>query len=101
MNCIGFKEAKRRLLAALDSGNYQHEARSGIVTKNLLQTGQVSAQTLAALVLRCSGQHHSSSPHHLIGSVEVHVFRRDGWYVKFYFIDPDTIFISVHKSGQP
>ena len=97
MNCVGFKEAKRRLLAALDTGNYQHEARKGIDTKNLLQTGEVSAQTLAALVHRCGGQQHSSSPHHLISSVEVHVFKRDGWYVKFYFIDPDTIFISVHQ----
>lgn len=94
MNCIGFKEAKRRLLAPLDTGNYQHEVRKGIDTKN---PREVSAQSLAALVLRCGGQHHSSSPHHLIGSVEVHVFKRDGWYVKFYFIDPETIFISVHQ----
>jgi hypothetical protein len=25
------------------------------------------------------------------------VIKREGWYVKFYFIDPDTFFISVHQ----
>jgi hypothetical protein len=27
----------------------------------------------------------------------VHVLKRDGWYVKFFFVDPQTIFISVHR----
>jgi hypothetical protein len=21
----------------------------------------------------------------------------DGWYIEFYFVDPDTVFISVHQ----
>jgi hypothetical protein len=27
----------------------------------------------------------------------VHVLKRDGWYIKFFFIEPDTWFISVHQ----
>lgn len=25
------------------------------------------------------------------------IIQRDGWYIKFYFVDPDTVFISVHQ----
>lgn len=36
-------------------------------------------------------------PCHTGASTEVHVLRRDGWYIKFYFLDEDTVFISVHR----
>jgi len=26
-----------------------------------------------------------------------HVLTPGGWYLKFYFVDPDTVFISVHR----
>jgi len=26
-----------------------------------------------------------------------HVLRRHGWYIKFYFIEPETWFLSVHQ----
>tara|TARA_B100000949_G_scaffold225663_2_gene230138 strand:+ start:333 stop:692 length:360 start_codon:yes stop_codon:yes gene_type:complete len=94
---IGFKEAKKRLIQALGEGTFLHEARSQIETKNLLQVGLVTPDDLIELVKKCGGQHHECSPHHSVTGVEVHVLRRDGWYVKFYFVDPDTIFISVHK----
>ncbi len=93
----GFTRAKRALQAALRDGSYQHEARSGINTKNLLATGAVSAETVLEVVKRCNGSHCESSPHHSVPSVMVHVLRRDGWYIKFYFVDPVTTFISVHQ----
>jgi len=94
----GFRKAKARLLRALAAGTYQHEARDRIDAKNLLLAGAVSAGDVAKIVGRCNGTHHSSGPHHADRSVTVHVLRRDGWYVKFYFLEPDaTMFISVHR----
>lgn len=97
MSFIGFKEAKRKVIAALKNGAYQHEARDNIDTKNLLQMGSVSAAQVCDLLRVCQGQDHSSSPHHQAPDIQVHVVRRDGWYIKFYFVDPDTVFISVHQ----
>ncbi|WP_181427854.1 hypothetical protein [Pseudomonas mosselii] len=45
----------------------------------------------------CDGSHYSSSPHHAVPAIEVHVLKRRGWYIKFYFIEPQTWFISVHQ----
>ncbi len=94
---MGFNEVKRRLIGALQNGTFQHEARAAINTKNLLQTGQVAATDICELVKRCNGTHHTQSPHHSAKEISVHVLRRDGWYIKIYFVDPDTIFISVHQ----
>jgi hypothetical protein len=94
---VGFAGAKSRLIKALREGRFLHEARDQVETKNLLLMGQVTTDEVLAVVGRCFGQHHSSSPHHADPRIDVHILRRDGWYVKFYFIDPDTIFISVHK----
>ena len=93
----GFREAKRRVLKALAEGTYQHEARSAIDVKNRLLTGAVTAAEVIAVIGRCNGTHHATSPHHADASVPVHVLRRDGWYIKFYFLDEDTVFISVHR----
>lgn len=93
-----YKQVKRTVIAALRSGQFQHEARSGINVKNLLATGQVSAEFVQGLVARSNGTQYSSSPHHSVASIDVHVIESGGWYVKFYFLnDPDTVFISVHQ----
>lgn len=98
MKRSGFTEANRRVIAALESGQYQHAARNEIETKNQLQTGQISANYLRSVLIRSRGQDHSSSPHHVVSSIEVHVIKFDGWYVKFYSPeDPETVFISVHR----
>lgn len=93
----GFKQARQDVLAALEIGNYQHAARGSIEVKNLLATGEVSVQQVIEIVRQCSGMHHCSSAHHSVASIEVHVLRRLGWYIKFYFIEPDVWFISVHR----
>lgn len=98
MSGSGFTTVKQKVIAALLDGTYQHETgRSNIDTKNLLLMGQVTAGFVCDLMKRSRGQDHSSSPHHQVGSIEVHVIRREGWYVKFYFVDPITVFISVHQ----
>ena len=78
MKELGFTEAKRRVIAALDSGRYQHAARNEIETKNQLQTGQISASSLRSVLIRSKGQHHFSSPHHVASNIEVHVIKFDG-----------------------
>lgn len=93
----GFSEAKQKLLAALESGDYQHEVRDRIEVKNALVTGQVSASDLALIVRKTNGLCHSMSPHHGDAAITVHLIKTDGWYIKFYFLDPSTIFISVHQ----
>jgi hypothetical protein len=95
---MGFKQAKADVLDALLNGRYQHETRKGAIDKNLLQTGAMSPVELSAVIGRCRGQHHSMSTHHQIPAITVHVLKRDEWYIKFYFIDPDTYFISVHQT---
>lgn len=85
------------MLAALADGTYQHEARGQIDVKNELATGGVSASEVAATIKKCTGNDHTMSTHHSDPSVMVHVLRKDGWYIKFYFLEVDTWFISVHK----
>ncbi len=94
---MGFREAKFLVVQALESGTFDHEVRNDIDDKNLLSSGDVSVDELLDVVRRCNGSHHTMSQHHFIEDIEVHIFRRDGWYIKFYFITPDTYFISVHK----
>ena len=97
---MGFREAKRRVLEALRSGAYQSESRDDIETKNALHTGEITEVALRRIIEACSGEDHSVSPHHTVRHTEVHVLRKVGWYVKFYFLetaDPGTIFISVHR----
>lgn len=95
----GFTVAKRKLLSALVSGDYQHEVRDRIDVKNVLAMGQMSATDLEAIVRRANGLEHFSSPHHGDTSITVHVLKTGGWYIKFYFLDPSTIFISVHQES--
>lgn len=94
----GFREAKSKAIAALVNGTYQNITnRSAIDTKNLLFTGLVTAQQICDIIKRSRGTDHSTSSHHQEASILVHVIQREGWYLKFYFLDPDTFFISVHQ----
>lgn len=97
MTRLGFKVAKYKAIEALRSGNYQIAARRNLDEKNLLSTGAVTESDLIAIIERCGGQHHERCPHDQIPQIDVHILRRDGWYIKFYFIDPDTFFLSVHR----
>lgn len=94
---VGFNAVKRALLAALKSGDFQHEIRDDIDVKNQLSTGALAPLALVAIVNRATGSDHSTSPHHGDASITVHVLKTGGWYVKFYFLDPSTFFISVHQ----
>lgn len=96
----GFDTVKKRLLSALIDGNYQHEARDRIDIKNDLLMGRVTRMQLISIVKRSRGHEHFASAHHADQSITVHVLKTSGWYIKFYFLDPSTVFISVHLEGQ-
>lgn len=95
-----FKVVKARLLKCLERGDVFHEQRGDIDIKNLLAIGEVSLDDVAKIIARARGDSYTSSPHHMVSSVDVHVVRiRHGsrdCYIKWYFVDPSAVFISVH-----
>ncbi len=94
---MGFKAAKQGILMALAEGRYLHAARKDIDAKNDLKTGRVTADQVAEVIKRSRGFDHSESPHHQVPSILVHTITKNGWYIKFYFLEPDAWFISVHQ----
>lgn len=102
---IGFKRAKARLLATLQSAmagkeTIRHEARSSANDKNLLASGHVTLAEVAAIINKSRGGDYEESQHHQAPEIVVHVVkcRHDGlaWYVKWYVLEPNVWFISVH-----
>lgn len=97
---MGFKEAKIKVIKCLNTGHVLHEERNDIDIKNLLSTGVVSIAEVAQIIGRSRGNSYSSSPHHFDNEVDVHVINTtisgQNWYIKWYFIEPDSVFISVH-----
>lgn len=96
---MGWKIIKAQVIKALKNGTFQHEARREIETKNLLQMGRITPNDVRMLLERARGTDHASRPHHRAPSVTVHIVTVQGWYIKFYFVEPDTVFISVHRTG--
>lgn len=105
---MGFREVRRRVIQALKEGRIQHEARGNVDEKNLLLVGDITTEQVIHLLTPCKGTEYSTSPHHLLPEIKVHIFKpqaslyvgwkKEGWYVKLYFLEPDVWFISVHRS---
>ena len=97
---MGFKAAKIRVLNCLATGHVLHEERNSIDIKNLLATGLISVKEAAQIIGRSSGTNYSCSPHHFDNDIDVHVIKTTflglHWYIKWYFLDPDIVFISFH-----
>jgi len=97
---VGFRKAKARVLSCLVSGHVLHEERGNIDIKNLFATGYVSVERATQIIGRSSGNNYFCTPHHLDKDIDVHVIktRYSGqyWYVKWYFLGPDSVFISFH-----
>ena len=97
---IGFKEAKRRAIEALRDKTYDIEARREIKTKNLLYSNAVSEEEIIDVISRCRGQDHEMGPHDMVKTVDVHILRKDGWYIKFYSSIPKP-FLSAFTGSTP
>ena len=97
---MGFKEAKAKVLNCLFTGNVLHEERGSIDIKNLFATGYVSVEGAAQIIGRSSGNNYFCTPHHLDKDIDVHVIKTrysdQRWYIKWYFLGPDSVFISFH-----
>jgi hypothetical protein len=101
---VGLKDIKLRVINCLDNGLVEHETeRSGDINKkNLLVTAQVTLEEVKELINCTNGTQYEVSSHHLERLIEVHTLKplKNGikWYIKFYFLKPDVVFISVHLS---
>jgi hypothetical protein len=97
---MGFKQVKAQVIACLNSGRVRHEQRNEIDVKNLLATGAVTPGEVAAMINRARGGDYRCSPHHFDQRIDVHTVTvgHQGvrWYIKWYFLEPNTVFISVH-----
>ena len=97
---MGFKNAKARVLDCLITGQVLHEQRGSIDIKNLFGTGLISAREVAEIIGRSTGNDYSCSPHHYDKDIDVHVIKtthlNQRWYIKWYFLEPDCVFISFH-----
>jgi hypothetical protein len=86
--------------AASGRGTIRHEARTQAHEKNLLASGEVPLSILIAVVRKGRGGGYSEAPHHQAPGVVVHIIRCTAfgidWYVKWYVLEPDVWFISVH-----
>jgi hypothetical protein len=96
-----FKDVKKQLIQCLADGSVLHEARSDIDIKNLLTVGAVSTEKVTQILKQSRGTEYETSPHHMGQGVDVHVvkthYESEEWYIKWYFVEPDVVFISVHK----
>lgn len=98
---MAFREVKSKVIECLNNGYVLHEQRNDIDVKNLLSTGVISISEVTTIIGRARGDTYSSSPHHYDAEIDVHIIKtkhsgRD-WYIKWYFTDPDCVFISVHE----
>ncbi|MGO4742531.1 hypothetical protein [Serratia quinivorans] len=98
---MGFRAVKKLAIRCLQQGAYDHEVRGNIDVKNLFATGQVDENRVIELIRKTTENEYQYRPHHQDAATDVHILRpwKAGcyWYVKFYFMEPDIIFISVHQ----
>lgn len=95
-----FTLIKKQLIHCLINGHVLHESRNDIDIKNLLHIGSISIDDVCHIMKKSSGNEYSYSPHHMDADVTVHIvktrYASQQWYIKWYFIEPDAVFISVH-----
>ena len=95
-----FSDVKKQVIGCLLNGNVDHEARGSIAIKNLLAIGDISTDDVADILKKAKGTEYETSPHHDVKEIDVHIIKTryagEDWYIKWYFLEPDSVFISVH-----
>lgn len=96
---MGLKSVRALAIDKLLRGRVLHDIeRSGdIDDKNYILSGDLEIEEVIELINKTKGSEYNYFPHHYLEGVEVHIFKPFGWYIKFYFIEPDIIFISIHR----
>ena len=97
---MGFRDVRTKAITCLENGNVLYEARKNIDVKNLLKIGTVSNEDVVKILKSSRGGSYKTSPHHYDRSIVVHIVSTtllgQNWYIKWYFLEPDCIFISIH-----
>ena len=98
---MGYREAKAKVLSCLVNGHVLHEERGNIDIKNQLAIGLVSLKEAEKIIGRSAGIDYICSAHHFDSYIDVHVIKTwysgRRWYIKWYFLDTDSVFISFHN----
>jgi hypothetical protein len=96
---LGLKEVKALAINKIREGKVNHITRE--FGKNKYAEGFLSDDQVIAMIQSCRGDRYEAKPHHAIRSVLVHIMKPlgkyDGYYIKFYFLEPDVIFLSIHS----
>jgi hypothetical protein len=96
---MGFNAIKEQAINCILLNNVQHEFRDS--SKNLYANGDISDDEVVKIIQSCHGDCYEKQRHHFY-NLDIHILKPkgkyDGYYVKFYFLEPDVWFISVHLS---
>ncbi len=99
---MGFKDVITKLIRCVKEGAYDHEIRKNIEVKNVFISGDLSTNELIEIIKCTTGNDYQKSKYHGDNSIDIHIIKpiknSKKWYIKFYFFDPRTVFISVHES---
>jgi hypothetical protein len=97
---LGFKEVKEKAIECIRNGHVRHVERD--VGKNMFAAGAFTPEEIMQIIGSCRGDCYQTDKHHLL-KVDVHILKprgkHDGLYIKFFFVEPDILFISVHLSN--
>ena len=96
---MGFKEAKRWLVESLINGNYIiYTERPNIEDKNLLHTEEVDVDLVLEKVKMCRGFNHKREEDcSMADDNYMHVFKIEGWYIKYFLSNCKVFIVSVHE----
>jgi hypothetical protein len=99
---MGFSDARKKAVKCLREGRFLTEDREVDPGKNLLSMGLVDAGDVERALLNCRGDKngYEQRPHHDRKKSLVHIFKSRPWYIKLYFMDPECVFISVHRQNE-
>ena len=95
---MGFNEIKKKAVDCIKEGRYKNDKRD--LEKNLFANRLLTEEDLLKIINSCNGDCYEVGKHHHMEAIPVHklkpIGRYDGLYVKFYFLEPNIVFISVH-----
>ena len=99
---MGFKEARKRLIECLINMNFKIYAdRPNIKIKNKLYAKEVNAEFVLGKIIKCRGHDHKAESGYSDADDNcMHVFKIDGWYIKYFLLNNVVYFVSVHKDDS-
>lgn len=102
---LEFLKLKEKAIDCLLHGAVAHFERKKADTKNDLLSDKVNTEFVIKLFEVAKLEQYEKRVHYNDPRLIIHVlkpvFEGTIWYLKFFIVDPDIIFISVHKSEYP